>query len=51
MTKKLDFDFLAVNKDFLKLGLNPTEILLLSQIDEFNRNTGDCYMSDEAFAA
>ena len=51
MTKKLDFDFLAVNKDFLKLGLNPTEILLLSQIDEFNRNTGDCYMSDEVFAA
>ena len=50
MSKKLDFDFLAVNKDFFKLGLNPTEILILSQIAEFIRNTGDCFMSDKAFA-
>lgn len=42
--------FLKVNKDFFKLGLNPTEILILSQILEFNTNTGDCYMTDKAFA-
>lgn len=42
--------FLKVNKDFFKLGLNPTEILLLSQIMEFNTNTGDCFMSDKAFS-
>ena len=42
--------FLKVNKDFFKLGLNPTEILLLAQIAEFNTNTGDCFMSDKAMA-
>lgn len=50
MSNKLTGNFLAVNKDFFKLGLNPTEILILSQVDEFNRNTGDCYVSDETFA-
>ena len=42
--------FLKVNKDFFKLGLNPTEILLLSQVMEFDINTGDCFMSDKALA-
>lgn len=42
--------FLKVNKDLFKLGLNPTEILLLAQIMEFNTNTGDCFMSDKAFS-
>ena len=42
--------FLKVNKDFFKLGLNPTEILILSQIAEFNTNTGDCFMTDDTFA-
>lgn len=42
--------FLKVNKDFFKLELNPTEILLLAQIMEFNTNTGDCFMTDKAFA-
>ena len=42
--------FLKVNKDLFKLGLNPTEILVLAQIMEFNTNTGDCFMSDKAFA-
>ena len=30
MSKKLDCEFLAVNKDYFKLGLNPTQILILS---------------------
>lgn len=42
--------FLKVNKDLFKLGLNPTEILVLAQVMEFNTNTGDCFMSDKAFA-
>ena len=42
--------FLKVNKDFFKLGLNPTEILVLAQIMEFDTNTGDCFMSDKALA-
>ena len=42
--------FLKVNKDLFKLGLNPTEILVLAQVMEFNTNTGDCFMSDKAFS-
>lgn len=44
-------NFLKVNKDFFKLELNPTEILILSQVEEYNRTTKDCFMSDEVFAA
>lgn len=42
--------FLKVDKDLFKLGLNPTEILLLAQIIEFDTNTGDCFMSNKVFA-
>ena len=42
--------FLKVDKDLFKLGLNPTEILLLAQISEFQTNTGVCFMSDKALA-
>ena len=44
-------NFLQVNKDYFELGLNPTEILLLAQIEEFNRTTGDFFMSDCALAS
>lgn len=42
--------FLKVDKDLFNKGLNPTEILVLAQITEFNTNTGDCFISDEALA-
>lgn len=42
--------FLKVDKDLFKLGLNPTEILILAQIMEFNTNTGDCFISDKTLA-
>lgn len=42
--------FLKVNKDLFKLGLNPTELLILAQVMEFNTNTGDCFMSDKAMS-
>ena len=42
--------FLQIDKDLFKLGLNPTEILILAQSLEYQRNTGDCFMSDKAFA-
>lgn len=42
--------FLKVNKDLFKLGLNPTEILVLAQVIEFNTTTGDCFISDKALA-
>lgn len=42
--------FLKVNKDLFKLGLNPTEILILAQIMEYNNNTGDCFISNDTLA-
>lgn len=42
--------FLQVSKDYFKLGLNPTEILVLSQVAEYNRTTGDCFISDNTMA-
>ncbi len=42
--------FLKVDKDLFKLGLNPTEILILAQVMEFNTNTGDCFISDKVLA-
>ena len=42
--------FLSVNKDLFKLKLNPTEILLLAQVMEYNRTTGDFFMGDDVLA-
>ena len=42
--------FLKVDKDLFKYGLNPTEILILAQVIEFNTNTGSCFISDKALA-
>lgn len=43
-------EFLMVKKDLFKLGLNPTELLVLSQVMEYTRNTGDCFMSNKTLA-
>lgn len=42
--------FLAVSKDLFNLKLNPTEILVLAQIMEFQRNTNDCFISNKKLA-
>lgn len=42
--------FLKVDKDLFNSGLNPLEILLVSQIAEFQNNTGDCFISDKVLA-
>lgn len=42
--------FLKVDKSLLGNGLNPIEILVYAQVAEYNRTTGDCFMSDKAFA-
>ena len=42
--------FLQIDKSLFKLGLNPTEILVLAQIMEYNRTTGDFFMSDDAMS-
>ena len=42
--------FLKVDKGLFNLGLNPTEILILAQIMEFQKNTGNCFISDRTLA-
>lgn len=43
-------EFLKVEKSLFGKGLSPIELLVYSQIAEFVRNTGDCFMSDAAMA-
>lgn len=42
--------FLQVDKSILGKGLTPIEILILAQVMEFNRTTGDCFISDSRLA-
>ena len=42
--------FLKLNKDLWKLKLNANEQQILSYIMEFDKNTGDCSISDETFS-
>jgi DNA-binding MarR family transcriptional regulator len=42
--------FLKVDKDLFNSGLNPIEILVLSQVIEFENNKAQCFMTDAQFA-
>ena len=42
--------FLAVNKSYLNTDLQPIDILILSQIAEFQRNQCDCLLTNEQFS-
>lgn len=42
--------FLKVDKELFGKGLTPIELLIYSQVVEFNTNTGDCFISDEKIA-
>lgn len=42
--------FLQINKDLFYLGLSPIELLVLSQVMELDRNTKNCFISDEKLA-
>ena len=42
--------FLKVNKHLFNHNFNPLEILLLSQIIEFQNNGKECYLTDDALA-
>ena len=47
-TNEISFNIpLKVYKDLFKLGLNPTELMVLSQIIEFQVNTNDCFISND----
>ena len=41
--------FLSINKEHFGRGLKANDLIILSQIEEFNRNERDCYMTDEQF--
>lgn len=43
--------FLKLNKDFFRLELNPTEMIILAQVMEYQTNSKVCYMTNEQFAA
>ena len=48
MSKKMD-SFLAVDKNLLGKGLQPIDILILAQIQEYERSN-ECYASNQTFA-
>ena len=42
--------FLAVNKEYFKMGLKSVDILIISQIEEFERNKCTCYITNKQFS-
>jgi DNA-binding MarR family transcriptional regulator len=42
--------FLKVNKKYFNNKLKPLEILILSQIEEFNNNNCECYLTNKQLA-
>lgn len=46
----MDNHFLAINKDYFGKGLKSIDILILAQIEEFQRNKCQCYKTNKQFA-
>lgn len=46
----IDDTFLAINKKYLNIGLKSIEILIIAQINEFERNNCQCYITNRQFA-
>ena len=44
---KIKTKFLAVKKEYFGKGLKAIDLLILSQVEEFDRNNCACYMTDE----
>ena len=42
--------FLAVNKDYFGLGLKSLDLLIIAQVDEFQRNHCPCYVTNDQFS-
>lgn len=43
-------NFLAVNKDYFGTGLKSVDMLIISQIEEFERNNCKCFVSNKEFS-
>lgn len=41
--------YLQINKAYFGKGLKPIDLLIISQIEEFERNGRTCYMTNEQF--
>lgn len=46
----MDNNFLAINKDYLNYDLKSIDILIIAQIEEFDRNKNFCHLSNQQFA-
>ena len=46
----MDNNFLAINKDYLNYDLKSIDILIIAQIEEFDRNKKFCHLSNQQFA-
>lgn len=42
--------YLTIDKELYSSGLNPTEIMLISQIKEFEKNGKECFITNQQFA-
>ena len=47
---KMENTFLAANKEYLSIGLKSIDILILAQIEEFQRNECECYVTNKQFS-
>lgn len=50
MEDKTNDTFLKINKKYFSLGLKSIDILILSQIEEFQRNEYECYITNKQFS-
>ena len=46
----MDNCFLAINKEYFGKGLKSIDILILAQIEEFQRNKRECYVTNKQFS-
>lgn len=47
MANKFEGSFLALNKKYLRLGLKSIDLMIIAQIEEFQRNGCACYITNE----
>jgi DNA-binding Lrp family transcriptional regulator len=46
----IEHNFLAVSKQYLDIGLKSIDIMIIAQIEEFERNNCQCYITNRQFA-
>ena len=46
----MENNFLAINKDYFRMGLKSVDIMLISQVEEYQRNNCKCYVTNKQFS-